>query len=162
MPVYTVHEPPPRTDDPLAQAEGFAFVRDGFSFWAFLFAPLWLVRYRLWLVLLGYIVVVAAIIGALRYAEIPAWGWVLVALVFAILFGFEANTLRRWTLTRRGWTTLAVVVGLDRESAERRFFDVWVGGDTARESLERGWRGRKTPLKSSDVVGLFPEPGGRT
>ena len=31
--------------------ERFVFVRDGFHFWAFLLAPLWLLWHRLWLVL---------------------------------------------------------------------------------------------------------------
>ena len=31
------------------------FVRDGFHFWAFLLAPLWLLVHRLWLALLGYL-----------------------------------------------------------------------------------------------------------
>jgi hypothetical protein len=30
MAVYTVHEPPRRSDDALAHTERFAFVRDGF------------------------------------------------------------------------------------------------------------------------------------
>jgi len=62
MAVYTVHEPrstagigaPP-------EPERFVFVRDGFSFWALLLGPLWMLRHRMWLVLLGYIVVVAAL-----------------------------------------------------------------------------------------------------
>ena len=54
MAVYTVHEPPPKRTRP-RDPERFVFVRDGFSFWAFLLAPLWLLWHRLWLVLLGYI-----------------------------------------------------------------------------------------------------------
>ena len=38
MSVYTVHEPPQRMADDAVNAERFVFVRDGFSFWAFLFA----------------------------------------------------------------------------------------------------------------------------
>ena len=34
--------------------------------------------------------------------------------------------MRRWTLARRGWKNLGVVVGDDLEAAERRFFDAWV------------------------------------
>ena len=55
MPVYTVHEPPPRDDDDRRRRrDRFVFVRDGFSFWAFLLAPLWMLWHRLWLVLLLY------------------------------------------------------------------------------------------------------------
>ena len=39
----------------------FVFVRDGFYFWAFLLSPLWMLRYRLWLVLIGYLIVAAAL-----------------------------------------------------------------------------------------------------
>ena len=54
MPVYTVHEPPMRGLPSVPDAERFAFVRDGFYFWAFLFAPLWMLWHRMWLVLVGY------------------------------------------------------------------------------------------------------------
>ena len=58
MSVYTVHEPPLRAGAAASDVERFAFVRDGFSWWAFLFAPLWMLRHRMWLVLIGYVVVV--------------------------------------------------------------------------------------------------------
>ena len=61
MSVYTVHEPPTRAGAAASDVERFAFVRDGFSWWAFLFAPLWMLRHRMWLVLIGYVVVVGAI-----------------------------------------------------------------------------------------------------
>ena len=57
MAVYTVHQPPARHADPLPDAERIVFVRDGFSFWAFLVAPWWMLWHRMWLVLLGYVVV---------------------------------------------------------------------------------------------------------
>ena len=57
MSVYTVHEPPLRAADALPDAERFAFVRDGFSFWAFLLAPLWMLWHRMWLVLAVYVAV---------------------------------------------------------------------------------------------------------
>ena len=56
MSVYTVHEPPRRAGAAAADVERFAFVRDGFSWWAFLLAPLWMLRHRMWLVLIGYVV----------------------------------------------------------------------------------------------------------
>ena len=46
MSVYTVHEPPLRAASRIAEPERFVFVRDGFSFWAFLFAPLWMLWHR--------------------------------------------------------------------------------------------------------------------
>ena len=36
MTVFTVHQPSPRKTEDVAPPERFAFVRDGFYFWAFL------------------------------------------------------------------------------------------------------------------------------
>src|SRR5262245_50437458 len=59
MAVYSVFAPPPSTGE--ADAERFRFVRDGFSWGAFLLGPLWMIWRRLWLVLLICLVVVTAI-----------------------------------------------------------------------------------------------------
>ena len=60
MPIYTVHAPV-LTDAGIAATDRFAFVRDGFHVWAALFAPVWLAWHRLWLALIGWIVVVVAL-----------------------------------------------------------------------------------------------------
>ena len=55
---------------------------------------------------------------------------------------------------------MGIVVGDDVESAERRFFDAWVRGDTIVPPPPRlltPLLRRPTPV--SDVIGLFPEPG---
>src|SRR5215470_11431351 len=101
MPVYTVHEPPPKRYEVAGDPDRFVFVRDGFSFWAFLFGPLWMLRHRMWLVLLGYMVLVIAlelIQQALRVSSSAAF---MVSLLLMFLVGFEAATLRRFTLGRR-------------------------------------------------------------
>ena len=66
MSIYTVHEPPRGGSNPRRDPERFVFVRDGFSFWAFLLAPLWLLRHRLWLVFVGYVIVAVALQVGLR------------------------------------------------------------------------------------------------
>ena len=50
MAIYTVHEPLPRKNETSADPDRFAFVRDGFYFWAFVLGPLWMLWRRLWLV----------------------------------------------------------------------------------------------------------------
>src|SRR5665647_889634 len=59
MPVYTVHA---RVTNSVAVAatDRFAFVRDGFHCWAFLLGPVWLAGHRLWLALVGWLVLMAA------------------------------------------------------------------------------------------------------
>ena len=65
MTVFTVHQPAPRKNEDVAPPDRFAFVRDGFYFWAFLLGPLWMLWHRLWLVLVIYLVGTAAIQAAL-------------------------------------------------------------------------------------------------
>ena len=69
MSVYTVHEPPLRAADALAEPERFIFVRDGFYWWAFLLTPFWMLCHRLWLVFVIYLVV----IGGARYGACAFW-----------------------------------------------------------------------------------------
>ena len=164
MAVYTVHQPPMRNASPLRQFERFKFIRDGFSFWAFLFGPLWLLRHRLWLGLIGYFVLVATVAVALAAAGASGVGLPFIALLFAVLIGLEANSLRRWTFSRRGWSNVGVVVGGDRPAAERRFFDAWLSRSSAAApqlTTATPPAPQRPPLGANDVVGLFPEPGGR-
>jgi Protein of unknown function (DUF2628) len=166
MSVYTVHEPPSRAGTAAADVERFAFVRDGFSWWAFLFAPLWMLRHRMWLVLIGYVVVAGVIETPVRMSGAPALAASLIGILLGFLVGLEAGTLRRFTLNRRGWKNLGVVSGDDLEDAERRFFDAWLrranspssGPHAPTPGPASAAPNRRGPL-GTDVIGLFPEPG---
>jgi hypothetical protein len=158
MSVYTVHEPPRRSGNTLADADRFVFVRDGFYGWGFLLAPLWMLRHRLWLVLLLYIVAVAILQVALLAVGASGTAQFFAALAVAILVGIEGGTLRRWTLGRRRWRNVGVVVGDDRESAERRFFASWQPAQS-RPSSYPTTPATRAPVPGDDIVGLFPQPG---
>src|SRR5882757_5147522 len=118
MPSYTVHEPPLRKYETEPDPVRFAFVRDGFSFWAFVLGPIWMLRHRLWLVLIGYIILIVGIGIGLHVVRAPVGARLLVGFLIALLFGLEAASLRRWTLSRRGWNNLGVVAAGDAEAAE--------------------------------------------
>jgi len=174
MPVYTVHAPV------MSHAKGretdrFAFVRDGFHFWATLLTPVWLLWHRLWLALIGWIILTLAMdigmasLGAGRTAIFAA------NILVALLMGFEAASLRRWTLSRRKWRQLDIVVADDEEQAERRFFDRWTAKQRAlsndQSAVDRGAPpptrdvpgqpfSKPPPAPSNEIIGLFPEPGG--
>ena len=170
MPVYTVHAPV-RADAGIAATDRFAFVRDGFHVWAALFGPLWLAWHRLWLALIGWIVVMAII--AVGMARLGAGGGTMffVDVLMALLMGFEAASLQRWTLSRRNWRQIDIVVADDGEAAEWRFFDRRTAGHRGPEAdpstLDRG---RPPPMREapdqtfsgpppSEIIGLFPQPG---
>jgi hypothetical protein len=167
MSVYTVHEPPLRAGEASADPERFAFVRDGFYFWAFVLTPLWMLWRRMWIVF----IIAVALVAVLDAAAVLVGGSA--AIVFAInalislLAAIEAGTLWRWTLARRGWKNVGLVNGDDLESAERRFFDAWSGETPDTTPAARfdppaaAMSGVPTPRMphSPDVIGLFPQPG---
>jgi hypothetical protein len=168
MPVYTVHAPV--TADIVA-TDRFAFVRDGFHVWAAFFGPLWLAWHRLWLALIGWIVVMAIIAVGLAHLRAGAGTIFFVDVLLALLTGFEAASLQRWTLSRRNWRQLDIVVADDGEAAERRFFDRWtadhrgLGADPS--AIDRGGPPpiRDVPAQTfsgpppGEIIGLFPQPG---
>jgi hypothetical protein len=166
MPTYTVHAPRPRQGETTSAPERFLFVRDGFYVWAFLLGPLWLLLHRLWLALVIYVVgygLVGIGFSALRASSNT---YLVVGFLIALLVGFEASSIWRWTLARRGWTTLGFVVGEDAEIAEQRFFGEWSRRATnspasppAAHEPVYSTPVRRGPPSPSDVIGLFPEPG---
>jgi hypothetical protein len=170
MAVYTVHQPPPREGETSPNPDRFVLVRDGFHAWAFLLGPLWMLWRRLWLVLVLFLVALAALEAGLRYAGAGGGGRMLVMLAVALLLGLEAGTLQRWTLRRRGFRDIGVVVGDDVEAAERRFFSGWMddGQPSSHRPLPSPAAPAQTPPRrpagggqggSNDVIGLFPDSG---
>ena len=161
MTVFTVHEPRPRKKESVAPPERYTFVRDGFYVWAFLLGPLWMLWHGLWLVLALYLVGTSAIQAGLWALGVSAPVKFAVGVLIALLVGFEAGTLRRWSLRRR-WTNVGLVVAPNQETAERRFFESW-SADTATPpppptALPPSMR---MPEPAPDVIGLFPEPQSR-
>jgi Protein of unknown function (DUF2628) len=159
MAVYTVHAPPPSAGTRLETAERYVLMPDRFSWPAFWFGPLWMLCHRLWLALLGYVVLVAGLGIAWRVTGGSIAAIIVITFAVALLIGSEAPSLRRFKLQRRGFSLCGVVVGDDREAAERRFFSALAG-----ESKDP----RPTPPSAApaqagvpDVIGLFPHPGAR-
>ncbi len=127
MQSYTVYEPPEPPEDRVKRAERMVFVRDGFSWMATLFAPLWMLVHRMWLALSLYIVLMIGLNAAFIAAGVSSQ-WQTVAIVAVHLaIGFEAGSLCRWKLERRRWRMMGAVVGPSRIECERRFFQAWLG-----------------------------------
>jgi hypothetical protein len=147
MRTYTIHEHPEPLADRVERAERLVFVKDGFSWVAALFAPLWFLLHRLWWPLIAYIAVSAAFEIAQHTVRLdPRWLG-LAGLALNVLIGFEADALRRWGLERRGWRMIATVTGVSAIDCERRFFDSWIPsqpilatGSTPPPAPHGGWR----------------------
>src|SRR3954469_10512805 len=99
MRVWTVH-----TASAAIPARAPVLVREGFSWGAFLFTPLWLLLHRLWLAALLWVAAVAALLVLL-----PAPAGPVALLAGQFLLGCHAPELRRWGLRRRGYDGVHVV-----------------------------------------------------
>jgi hypothetical protein len=115
------------------------------------------------LAFIGYVVLIGVIELAYYFLKLPQGGQMAIDFLINVLIGLEASTLQRWTYARRRWTTLGIVTGEDEEEAERRFFVQWVarGGDES-APLPKPVTPPPTPRAGdSEIIGLFPQPGGR-
>jgi hypothetical protein len=121
MSAFTVHIPNPRPGQAVAP-EKIVFLRDGFSWGAFLFGPFWLAWRRAWLAALVWTaaLVVVAISGAALGASVVSQ--FIVALALAVALGFEGPWLVAWALARKGCPETDVVIGDSMDEAEEVFF----------------------------------------
>ncbi len=121
MRIYTVQQ----GLDPRAAGDDLEFVRDGFSWGAFAFTVVWPLYHGLWLVFVIVLAGSAVLSAAVSVVGLSDFGRSAVWLAAALLFAFEANNLRRWTLHRRGWRDVGVAAGRTLSDAEHRFFGVY-------------------------------------
>jgi hypothetical protein len=122
MESFTIHLPSAAglaVEDRIAQARA---VKDGFSWPAFVFSFLWAAAHRMW-----------GVAAALFGLEL-ALGWVGKAVGFdvvtdiavstgaAIILGFVANDILRWSLGRRGLVERGVIGAHSAEEAVEAYF----------------------------------------
>jgi hypothetical protein len=103
---------------------------------------------------------------ALHFVGASSGGTAFAAFMLALLVGMEAGTLRRFTFGRRRWRNVGTIVGSDRETVERRFFDSWVQGETlspvpvAAHAMAAPGAPASRAASAPDVIGLFPQQPG--
>src|SRR6267143_4043588 len=113
MPTFAILEPPQDRQTAIEQADRVIFLHERFNLGAFLFGPLWMIRHRLWLVLVFYLVGMGLIAYGLR---VSGAGWIVVALIFSLvhlLAVLEATSLVRWTRMRHGRRECGAVIADD-------------------------------------------------
>jgi hypothetical protein len=93
-------------------------VPEGFSIWAALFGPFWLLAHRAWI---PACLLLAAGLAVGRADQILASPAPLLGLM--LLQGLCGRDLVRWGLARRGYAEGPVVAGADRDSAFARLLD---------------------------------------
>lgn len=136
------------------RAERVVFVREKISIAALFFAPLVLLRFRLWLTLLGYVLVVVALAVADEFVGMPESIDAAVMVGLHLLVALELSALRIRKLRRTGHLEAGVVVADNQEAAERRFFASYEPAPLSDIQRPRG----PLPAVRMGVIGSFPEP----
>lgn len=158
MTTYTLHLPhDARPGDPSALDES-ELVEDAFSWGAFFLTFLWFFVHRLWLTGLAVLIAVFAFGGLLALLDVHPLAGSIAQLLLQSLIGLEANSLRRWTLGRRGRPAVDAVTAADRDEGEAKAFARWLDAKSA--PLARNPAPSpvlSTPRRSEPVIGLFPD-----
>ncbi|PNG25408.1 DUF2628 domain-containing protein [Methylocella silvestris] len=154
MAVYSVHLP---VGGPSAAAEA-AFVREGFSFAAFLYGPLFLIWRGFFLAAAFWLVAALSLIGLAAAGTLSA-GSILVLLFFMHLWlGVEANRLIERQLWRKGYDLAEIVAAPGLEEAEMTFYRaIGPSAETAPAPAAAPGPARAAP----GVIGSLPEPDRR-
>jgi hypothetical protein len=109
MKVWTAHERPNASP---------VLVREGFSFGALFFGPIWLAAHRAWLPALAMVLLTLLI---LLITHAPAS--IILILGLALMAGFSGRDLVRWSVTRRGYLETTVVIGRNQYDAQARLLE---------------------------------------
>jgi Protein of unknown function (DUF2628) len=136
MAVYSVHL---RGDAPPSVAEA-AFVRQAFSWKAFFFGPLWLLRHRLWAGLALWAAAYSILIAA-SLTVVSASACFFIALNLQVLLGLEANRLREAKLAAQGYRLVEIISAPARDEAEIAFYRQSEARDDPLADIASGARG---------------------
>lgn len=117
MASYLVMMPPEGASNP----DSVRFVRDGFSFSAFLLPLVWMLWHRMWLYAL-LLFLLEALIAALAADFEASAALFVVQLTLSLLVGLESGALRTAWLRSRGWTLVAAFSAGSLDDAEESYF----------------------------------------
>jgi hypothetical protein len=122
MPRFTVHAKSAKPDAIRAEADRVRFLKEGFSWWGFLFPLPWLLIKGMWEILVLAVLVLIAIGVSAASLYLPDAAVLVLSFGINLVIGFIGNDLYRWTLQRRGYVDLGPASGENRDEAELRFF----------------------------------------
>jgi hypothetical protein len=159
MAIYSVHIPGDGAD-PMASSERANFLREGFSWPAFLFGPLWLLARGLWRPLgawcLGAILVGLTISHGLLRDSAGTWLY----FIAALYLGLEGKGFVGAAMERRGVRLVDIATGADLAAAESGFFSRWLADAPAMAPPPPAKAKAAAAEAHGPIIGMFPEAGG--
>jgi hypothetical protein len=145
-----------------SNAEKAEFVRQGFSWSAFLFTPLWALRRGRWLAFLLWLVWIFLVGLLSSLGNLGAEPTIVLYAIGACAFGLEADRWREAGLSSKGLLLRGLTLGENRDEAESLYFrgqteaastSFWAApvpqAEANHDSFNRASR-------ETDLLGLFP------
>ncbi len=157
MTTFTLHLPRDARPGDATALDESELVKDAFSWGAFFFTFLWFFFHRLWLAGFAVLLVVLAFGGIMAVLHVHPLAGTVAQLLLQSLIGLEANSLRRWTLSRRGLKLADVVTASDRDEAEAKAFARWLEQRPAATRNPAPAPAPSTPQRPDSIIGLFPD-----
>ena len=130
MQTYTIYAPIDENRPLIERAMNYQFIKEGFSLWAALFGPLWLLAKGLWLETLAFF---AAAIGLTLILQLIGFNEAAISAAMTgttIIFGFFARDIERLHYERSGFKLISVVNGKTKHECEARYFRSLRSNDT--------------------------------
>jgi len=164
---FTIHLPKgalPGDERALEQAE---FVRDGFSWGAFLVPSLWFLWHRHWVVAILALIGTVGLSLGLGALRLPGGAIVAIELLVHLFLGLEGSSIRRLAYRMRRRPMTGIVMASDEAEAETKSFARWLAPEPVDGPLPGTVAApvRVAPLVRSGgpepVLGLFPDFEGR-
>jgi hypothetical protein len=169
MPTYTVHIP---AKAPLGDPDAFThseIIKDAISIPALIFSLFWFLWHRMWLVSLGIALLYIMLWTLAGLLDVHPLAVAFCQSLIGIGLALEANSLRRWTLTRHGKPMRDIVIADDVDDAEAKAAVRWLSLAQPRrinlaapsEQLQSMTPAAAVRAASTTpIIGLFPEAGG--
>ena len=147
MKLYAIHAPLAALSAP----EKIRAASTGFSWAGLVFGPFWLLARGLWLARFVYALAVAAVVAAVHFGVLRSAAGLALFALGHLYVACEGRAMRVAALARAGRPVADVIYAQSALEAEKLFLE------RALATPAPAWRGG--PPASSDIIGLFPEPG---
>ena len=149
MATFLVLIPP----DAKSQDEHARFIRDGFSWVAFLLPYIWLLWHRAWLAA-ALVFAVQALGSAISDHPVFGLAGVVLCLATNLLVTLEGPTMIVAGLKRNGWTVDAAISADDRATAEEIYYmDIAAGEPETRHTVSLP-EAETSPRRHAPMLGL--------
>lgn len=122
MKTYTVYAPEEDNRAFKDRATDYVFIKEGYSLWAAIFGPFWLVFKTMWVEAAVFFVAIIGVSVAMEQLGFNAFAISSFFTLANIIFAFFARDIERLFYERSGYQMVSVINGKNEHDCEARYF----------------------------------------